>query len=122
MAAYLDHVGYLVQDLDWTVSFFEEVFDMSVERFRENPNGVREVWLQGGLQLIDNGCFDGTTGRGHHVCLIVDDLEAIRAKALARGCSELPKYHWIRLPDGLEVEMFTAAPGAIETLKGIVKR
>lgn len=122
MAAYLDHVGYRIQDLDWYTSFFESVFDMGVEKARTNPDGSREVWLVGGLQLCEAKDFENTDGRAHHVCLIVDDLEAAREKALAYGCSELPKHHWVKLPDGLQIEMFTALPGAIDALKELPKR
>ena len=122
MASYLDHVGYRVADLDWYISFFEAVFEMGVEKQRTNPDGTREVWLEGGLQLCEAPDFPGTDGRAHHLCLITDDVEAAREKALARGCTELPKHHWVKLPDGLQIEMFTALPGAVDALKGLKKR
>lgn len=122
MAAYLDHVGYRVDNLDWYIAFFEEVMEMGVEKQRVNPDGSREVWLAGGLQLCEEREFAGGDGRAHHLCLIVDDLEAIREKALARGCTQLPKHHWLKLPDGLQIELFTALPGAIDTLKDLKKR
>lgn len=122
MASYLDHVGYRVADLDWYLNFFSEVFEMGVERQRTNADGSREVWLVGGLQLCEVPGFTGNDGRAHHLCLITDDLEGARAKALAMGCSELPKHHWIKLPDGLQIELFTALPGAIQALKELPKR
>lgn len=122
MASYLDHVGYRVADLDWYISFFADVYDMPVEKQRVNPDGSREVWLTGGLQLREDKDFAPCDGRAHHVCLIVDDLEGTREKALARGCSEMPKHHWVKLPDGLQIEMFTALPGAIDALKQLPKK
>lgn len=118
MASYLDHVGYRVADLDWYIRFFEEVFDMPAEKQRTNPGGIREVWLTGGLQLVEDKECSNQDGRAHHLCLITDDLEDARAKALAHGCAETAKHHWVKLPDGLQIELFTALPGAIETLKG----
>ena len=122
MASYLDHVGYRVADLDWYISFFEAVFEMGVEKQRTNPDGSREVWLVGGLQLCEQPGFAGDDGRAHHLCLITDDVEAAREKALAWGCTELPKHHWVKLPDGLRLELFTALPGAVDALKGLKKR
>lgn len=122
MASYIDHVGYRVRDLDWYVNFFAEVFEMNVEKQRTNADGSREVWLTGGLQLCENKDFMSSDGRAHHLCLIVDDLESTREKALERGCTELPKHHWVKLPDGLQIEIFTALPGAIAALKELPKR
>lgn len=123
MAAYLEHVGYRVKDLNWYLTFFEEVYGMGVEKQKVHPTGLREVWLVGGLQLVEDPAFEGEDyGRAHHVCLLVDDLEGIRAAALAHGCKELPQHHWVELPDGQKIEMFAAADGAIEALKNQPKR
>lgn len=122
MGCYIDHVCYFVTDLDWAVRFFENVYGMSVERTKTADNGIRDVWMSGGLQLREAPDFDGTMGQSHHVCLLVDDLEAVRAKALEWGCSEMPQHHWVKMPDGLMLEMFVAAPGALETLNGLKKK
>lgn len=122
MAAFLDHMGFRVGNLDWYVEFFGSVFGMDVERMRTNPDGTREVWLSGGLQLCEAPEYDGADGRAHHLCLLVEDVEAVRALALEKGCSELPKHHWIKLPDGLQIEMFAAAPGALDTLTHLQRK
>lgn len=122
MSSYIDHVGYRVADLDWYVAFFRDVFDMPLEKERTNPDGSREVWLTGGLQLRQEAGFEASDGRAHHLCLITDDLEDVRAKALAHGCSEMPKHHWVKLPDGLQIELFTALPGAVQALRELPKR
>lgn len=119
MAAYIDHVGYEVADLDWYITFFREVFEMDVERERINPDNSREIWLTGGIQLRQ---IRGFAANGHHLALIVDDLEGAREKALARGCSEMPKHHWVQLPDGLQIEMFTALPGAIDAIRQLPRK
>lgn len=123
MASYIEHVGYRVQDLDWYVDFFASVYGMGVEKQKVHPTGLREVWLVGGLQLIEDPEFQGEGyGRAHHVCLLVDDLEATRNAALAKGCRELPQHHWVELPDGQKIEMFAAAEGTVEALKKLPKR
>lgn len=122
MAAYIDHVAYRVRDLDWTAAFFEKVYDMTVTRTVTAENGLRNVWLSGGLQLVEEPEFDNADGRAHHVCLLVDDLEGARQKALDLGCKPLPKHHWVELPNGLQVEMFAALEGVVETLKNLPKK
>lgn len=122
MAAYLDHVAYRVQNMDWTVDFFAQVFEMTVTRTVTADNGLRNIWLSGGLQLVEEPDFGNESGRAHHVCLLVDDLEGARQKALDLGCKELTKHHWVELPDGLQVELFAAREGVVETLKNLPKK
>ena len=90
MASYLDHVGYRVADLDWYISFFEAVFEMGVEKQRTNPDGSREVWLVGGLQLCETPGFAGDDGRAHHLCLITDNVEAARERHWPGGAQSFP--------------------------------
>lgn len=120
MAAYIDHAAYQVEDLDWYIRFFHEVYEMDVYRTVE-AEGLRKVWLVGGVQLCEKKAPCVLDGRADHLCLIVDDLEAARTKALGFGCSEMPKHHWIKLPDGMQIEMFQALPGAVQTLREVPK-
>lgn len=121
MASYIDHVCYWVKDLEWEVRFFQEVYGMTVER-RKEEGGLRQVWMVGGLQFRENPDFVGGDLRNDHVCLLVDDLDGCRAKALEWGCTELPQYHWIKMPDGLQIEMFRAVPGALDTIISTPKK
>lgn len=121
MASYIDHVCYWVSDLDWEVRFFQEVYGMTIERTR-NENGLKQVWMVGGLQFREDKNFQGGDIRNDHVCLLVDDLEGCRAKALEWGCSEMPQHHWVKLPDGLKIEMFSAKPGALDAMKAIDRK
>lgn len=121
MAAYIDHAAYQVEDLDWYIRFFSEVFDMNVYRTVENGD-LRSVWLVGGVQLCQQAQPCTADGRADHLCLIVDDLEGAREKALAMGCSPMPKHHWVKLPDGMKIEMFSALPGVVQTLAEMKKR
>lgn len=122
MAAYIDHAAYYVHQMDWYLTFFREVFGMEVEKERTGAHGLREVWLKGGVQLCETAAPVLTDGRCAHLCLIVEDLEGAREKALALGCQPMEKHHWICLPDGLSIEMFPAAEGAVEALKKIQMR
>ena len=122
MAAYIDHAAYYVSELDWYVDFFSQVFGMEGTRQRSNCEGLREVWLSGCIQLCETTELQRTDGRTAHLCLIVDDVEASREKALAWGCAPMDKHHWVQLPDGLSLELFYAAEGAIETMTNLVKK
>lgn len=121
MAAFIDHIAFEVEDLDWYIRFFSEVYQMEVYRTSDS-NGQRKVWLVGGVQLCEKKAPCNENGRTDHLCLVVDDLETAREMALARGCSPLPKHHWVKLPDGLQIEMFQALPGVIGTLQGMKLR
>ncbi len=122
MAAYIEHAAYYTGRLEWYLRFFEEVFQLTPTRTRENPTGLREVWLNGGIQLCETKEDCSSDGRCAHLCLIVDDLEGAREAALARGCSPMDKHHWVKLPDGLSIEMFPARQGAVEILRELVKK
>ncbi len=122
MGAYIHHAAYYTGELDWYIRFFGQVFGMEAEKQRTGADGLREVWLFGGIQLCETAEAPNGDGRAAHLCLIVDDLEAAREKALAMGCGAMEKHHWIRLPDGLCVELFAAAEGAVEALAAVPKR
>lgn len=121
MATYIDHAAYWVADLDWYTNFFQTVFGMDVTRRRTNPDGMREAWLQGGLQLCEDPAFVGSDGHCNHLSLLTDDLEGCRERALAAGCTPMPRHHWVQLPDGLKLELFLAAPGAVAALSSVEK-
>ncbi len=122
MGAYIHHAAYYTGELEWYLRFFREVFGMELQKERTGADGLREVWLMGGIQLCQSRERQLSDGRGAHLCLIVEDLESAREKALAMGCSEMPKHHWVRLPDGLCLELFEAAPGAVEALNAMKTR
>ncbi len=121
MKAYIEHAAYNVKDMDWYLRFFEEVFELVPYRER-TTDGLREVWLNGGIQLCESADLQTEDGRCSHLCLLVDGMEEIRQKALALGAEPLTKHHWLQLPDGLKLEMFEAAEGAIETFQSTQKR
>ena len=44
----MDHVAINVNDLEWNIKFFEDVFGMTVTKEGTADNGKRQVWLSGG--------------------------------------------------------------------------
>ena len=122
MSAYIDHAAYYVSELDWYVDFFAQVFEMTVTKARTGEDGLREVWLSGGIQLCQRAEPQREDGRTAHLCLIVEDVEQARERALALGCEPMAKHHWVKLPDGLSLELFNAKPGVLEALNTMVKR
>lgn len=122
MSAYIHHAAYFTAELDWYVRFFDHAFGMTVEKSRTGSGGLREVWLAGGIQLVEVPSDTPANGKAAHLCLLVEDLENAREKALAMGCLPMSKRHWVQLPDGLCLELFEAADGAIEALAAVPKQ
>lgn len=102
----MHHCAIKIQDLDWNLSFFRDVFQM-VEVNREVRGEATHVWLSGGLQLItttqecmsDHSILD-------HIALESKDLDASLRAAEKYGVVSLEKgKNWIRLPYGLIIEI-----------------
>ncbi len=121
MKAYIEHAAYNVNDMDWYLNFFKEVFELTPYRER-TTDGLRECWLDGGIQLNETTVPQNEDGRCSHLCLLVYGLDELREKALALGALPTEKHHWLRLPDGLQLELFEAADGTVERLQEIPKR
>ena len=111
--AYLEHVAIWVKDIQWHIRFFEDVLGMTmreVDGTREEP---RQYWTLGGLQFIHNPRHEGSEGRLAHLGVMCEDLDAALAAAQRYGVSEMPQGRsWLRLPDGLAVELIQAKPAA----------
>jgi catechol 2,3-dioxygenase-like lactoylglutathione lyase family enzyme len=109
--AYLEHVAIWVKDIQWHIGFFENVLGMTmreVDGTREEP---RQYWTLGGLQFISAPQHEGSEGRLAHLGVMCEDLEAALAAAQAFGVTEMPQgRNWLRLPDGLAVELIQAKP------------
>ncbi|MDR6375667.1 VOC family protein [Paraburkholderia caledonica] len=109
--AYLEHVAIWVKDIQWHIGFFENVLGMTmreVDGTREEP---RQYWTLGGLQFISAPQHEGPEGRLAHLGVMCEDLEAALAAAQAFGVTEMPQgRNWLRLPDGLAVELIQAKP------------
>lgn len=109
--AYLEHVAIWVKDIHWHIGFFENVLGMTmreVDGTREEP---RQYWTLGGLQFISAPQHEDPEGRLAHLGVMCEDLEAALAAAHAFGVTEMPQgRNWLRLPDGLAVELIQAKP------------
>ena len=95
---YLDHVGIAVHDIEETMKFFNEVFDIPTSEVIELPDqGIRGALLSVGqtrLELLQPTSADSPVGRFlerrgeglHHLAMNVDNitekLEILRSKGL----------------------------------------
>lgn len=120
-SSYLEHAAVTVQDLDWSIRFFEEVLGMEVVRRKEKAGKLEQVWLRGGLQLVAAGEHAGA-GQSHHLGIVVEDFSATLKEMLAYEgvhAMEGKPEKWVQLPDGLVLELFQEKPGAIEKVLSI---
>lgn len=111
--AYLEHVAIWVKDIHWHIRFFEDVLGMTMREVDGTVDAPRQYWTLGGLQFIHAPGWDGPKGRLGHLGVMCEDLEAALAAAQAYGVTDLPQgRNWLRLPDGLVVELIQATPAS----------
>ncbi len=119
--SYLEHAAVTVKDIQWSIRFFEKVLGMTITRRKEENGNLRQVWLIGGLQLI-SAPEDYKAGQGHHLGIVVEDLQKTREEMLSyEGVHGVPgkPEKWVELPDGLLLELFQEKPGAISKIMEI---
>lgn len=111
--AYVEHVAIWVKDIQWHIRFFEDVFGMTMREVDGSIDAPRQYWTLGGLQFIHAPEHEGAEGRLAHLGLMCEELEAALAAAKRYGVSEMPQgRNWLRLPDGLAVELIQARPAS----------
>ncbi|AET92798.1 glyoxalase/bleomycin resistance protein/dioxygenase [Burkholderia sp. YI23] len=111
--AYVEHVAIWVKDIHWHIRFFEEVLGMTMREVDGTRDAPRQYWTLGGLQFIHDPRHEGPEGRLAHLGVMCEDLDAALAAAQAFGVTQMPQGHnWLRLPDGLAVELIQAKPAA----------
>ncbi|KVN77206.1 glyoxalase [Burkholderia ubonensis] len=111
--AYLEHVAIWVKDIRWHIRFFEEVLGMTLREVDGTLDAPRQYWTLGGLQFIHAPEHDGPEGRLAHLGVMCEDLEAALAASRRFGVTEMPQgRNWLRLPDGLAVELIQARPAS----------
>jgi len=109
--AYLEHVAIWVKDIHWHIGFFENVLGMTMREVDGTRDEPRQYWTLGGLQFISAPQHEDPEGRLAHLGVMCEDLEAALAAAQAFGVTEMPQgRNWLRLPDGLAVELIQAKP------------
>ena len=111
--AYVEHVAIRVRDIEWHIRFFREVLGMTLrdDRRGQSPS---QVWTIGGVQLIADPDFDGPEGRLAYLGVLVEDEAEVLLEAAAWGVTTLPQGpNWLRLPDGLCIEILQATGTAV---------
>lgn len=111
--AYLEHVALRVRDIHWHIRFFEQVLGMTMRDVEGTPEEPRQYWTLGGLQFVHDPDYDGPEGRLAHLGVMCADMQAALDAAGTLGVHALPQRpNWLRLPDGLVVELLQAAPAS----------
>lgn len=112
--SYVEHVAYCVKDIQWHIRFFKEALGMSIVNIDGSEEDPKQVWLQGGLQLISDPSFEGPEGRMAHIAIMTEDLEDALKEVYARGVFESPKgRNWVQLPDGLLLELIQSKENSV---------
>jgi catechol 2,3-dioxygenase-like lactoylglutathione lyase family enzyme len=112
--AYIEHVAIWVQDIHWHIRFFRDVLGMTMREIEGPAESPRQYWTLGGMQFIASPQFAGPEGRLAHLGVMCEDLEAALVAAQAFGVEEMPQgRNWLRLPDGLAVELIQASGNAV---------
>lgn len=109
--AYLEHVAIRVKDIHWHIRFFHDVLGMTMREVDGDAANPRQYWALGGMQFIASPEFTGPEGRLAHLGVMCEDVEAAIAAAQRFGVTEMAQgRNWLRLPDGLAVELMQAQP------------
>lgn len=143
------HVGFQVSDLDRSVAYYRDVIGLELvdrlvrdEAYLSQVTGYPDVRLEIALLVeresrvmlelvrypdglgspVDPATANPGTG---HVCFIVDDVDAIHARALAAGHGSVNppvtptagmwtggRSVYLKDPDGIRVELVQRGPGA----------
>ena len=121
--AYVEHVAVFVRDIHWHIRFFREVLGMTMREVDGNAAEPRQYWTLGGLQFIAQPDFAGPEGCLAHLGVMCEDVQAAIAAAHRFGVTELPQGHnWLRLPDGLALELIQAKNDAVARVLAIDPR
>lgn len=116
--AVLEHVNVTVQDADATAALLQALFGWRVRWAGLARNGGRTVHVGGEHSYVavhSNGATPGK-GRLNHLAVVVDDLDAVEARAKAAGLEpfnhgdyEPGRRFYILDPDGIEYEIVSYA-------------
>jgi lactoylglutathione lyase len=113
MKAYLEHVAVWVKDIHWHIKFFHDVLGMTMREVDGDAANPRQYWTLGGMQFIASPEFTGPEGRLAHLGVMCEDQEAAIAAAHKFGVTAMPQgRNWLRLPDGLALELMQAKPAS----------
>ena len=111
--AYLEHVAIWVRDIHWHIRFFHDVLGMTMREVQGTETEPIQYWTLGGLQFIAKSDFAEPEGRLAHLGIMCEDVDAAIAAAHTFGVTEMPQgRNWLRLPDGLAIELMQARPAS----------
>ncbi|WP_250484055.1 VOC family protein [Caballeronia sp. GaOx3] len=111
--AYLEHVAIFVKDIHWHIRFFEDVLGMTMREVDGTVDAPRQYWTLGGLQFIHDPKHEAPEGRLAHLGVMCEDLEAALSAAQRYGVTAMAQgRNWLRLPDGLAIELIQAKPAS----------
>jgi len=107
--ATLHHVALCVKDIPYFIQFFDDVFNMSIEKTRGPEGAWDSVWLDGGVQLIAADCPTPRAGTMDHISFRVEDIEATKKKAEKYGATPVSgkRDHWFQIPEQILFELKT---------------
>ena len=112
--ASVEHVAIWVKDIHWHIRFFRAVCAMEMREIQGPPDAPAQYWTLGGMQFISSPDFAGPEGRLAHLGVMCEDLEYALEAARPFGVQPMAQgRNWLRLPDGLAVELMQASAGAV---------
>lgn len=121
--AYLEHVAFRVRSLAPHLTFFREALGMKVTQLQGDTSTPQQVWLLGGLQVIEDPSLTENEGRFDHLGIVCTDVPAAIEAAKAHGATPLPRgEHWLRFPDGLLIELLPQKGDAVRIAHSIDPR
>lgn len=120
---YVEHVALHVRDIAWHIRFFRDALGMELRETDGPADAPRQAWTVGGLQFIADPGFAGAEGRLAHLGVMVEDAQAAIAAARGFGVVALDKgANWLKLPDGLIVEIIEAKNDAVAQARAVDAR
>ncbi|MFG6082448.1 VOC family protein [Paracoccus litorisediminis] len=121
--AYVEHTAFRVRAIAPLVTYFRDVLGMTVTQVDGDPAAPRQVWLLGGVQMIEDPHFDGNEGRFGHLGIVCEDVPAAIEATLAHGGRSTEKGpHWMVLPDGLFLEFMPQKNEAVQKIRALDPR
>jgi len=121
--AYLEHVAILVRDIHFHIRFFKEVLGMTMREVEGTAEEPRQYWTVGGMQFIAMPDFTGPEGRLAHLGVMCEDADAALAAARKFEVEPMPQGpNWLRLPDGLAIELIQSRNDAVRRVLAIDAR
>lgn len=101
----LCHVAISVNNYEWYVDFFENVFGLTIERVNEDLKS-KQLWFNEGLQLVEDRECITNNNINDHIAFTVDDERIIIEKALENQCTIHSQHsNWIVLPNKVNIEI-----------------